>query len=527
MGKRVIFELAVGCEAPLTSVAMSDKGEGEQEWVLIKLDERLARRQGMPLRVPIPKDKFEGLADDGLTAEKLKGWIKDFLENAPVAKDGTWRRRESATVSQLEAFIDKGPLWDKAQKLFAEREFDKALKTLKRITIMAPEDHAAKMNYASALANQGQHDKAFKQYREIRETFKGEPEYHVSVAQILVARGDQDGAIEELLAALEAEPGNFAAMDALAKLGVLARVYLDPKDAQSLIYVRADAVSEYLLGLWDSEEHDPQFFIEHLGYHQGEKRYELALEAAERAIKRSGDELCEPAEVGRITMLRALDRDDEALAAAKAYVDRAGSCAAYVELSACHAKAKDMDAARAAVDKALEKDPGDQLAIAMRFWPPDRNDMMKVQAVVPDLEDHANAHPEAAGAWRSLARARLVVQDAEGALNLFEQAVALAPDDDDLRSEWWAELAAQQKWKQIVADAEKLGNMPDRGWQLRWNEAEAYRGLNRVMEARACFMTINSDERLHVDIRKRAKRAAMEMGAGVGGGAADGGASAS
>ena len=43
---------------------------------------------------------------------------------------------------------------------------------------------------------------------------------------------------------------------------------------------------------------------------------------------------------------------------------------------------------------------------------------------------------------------------------------------------------------------------------LRWNEAEAYSGLGKQMEARACFTALNFDESLHVDIRRRAKRAA-------------------
>jgi len=38
-----------------------------------------------------------------------------------------------------------------------------------------------------------------------------------------------------------------------------------------------------------------------------------------------------------------------------------------------------------------------------------------------------------------------------------------------------------------------------------------------MMEARACYMQINTDKSLHVDIHKHAKRAAMELGMGGGG----------
>ncbi|MBW2455473.1 MAG: tetratricopeptide repeat protein [Deltaproteobacteria bacterium] len=499
---------------------MAENSEEEQGWMLLPLDEKMARRQGMPLQVPVPKDKFEGLAEDGLTGEKLQIWIKDFLENAPVAQDANWRRRQSNIVSGLEGFIDKQPLWEKAQKLFAENEFEKALKTLRRITIMCPDDHAAMMNYASALANQGDHEKARKTLKRIRDTFDGEPDYHVTVAQVQLALGDSESAIEQLVIALEHQPDHRAAMDALAKLGVLAAIYENPRDATSLTYVRADSLLDYLKERWDSEERDADYYVEQVGYHDGERRYDVALEAADRAIAAAGDEVAERAEIGKLNALRAMERLDDALVAAEAFAAKAPkSAAAQVELGACLGLLDKEDESKAAIAKALELDPGDQNALVIKYWPQDRGNMMDVQEAVPGLVAYAKEHPEVAGVWRSLARAKLVVRADEEALELFAKAVELAPDDEDLRSEWWGELASKTQYDAIIADSQKLGDMTKRDWRLRWNEAEAYRGLKRLMEARGCYMALNMDESLHVDIRKRAKRAAMEMGTGdVGGG---------
>jgi tetratricopeptide (TPR) repeat protein len=494
---------------------MVDKEEQEQEWMLLPLDEKLARRQGMPLHVPVPKDKFEGLADDGLTGEKILAWTKDFMENAPVAKDGNWRRRNSHIVSGLEGYVDKQPLWDKAQKLFAENDYDKALKTLRRVTVMCPDDHAAMMNYANALANQGDYPKAHKTLKRIKATFEGEADYHVTVAQVHVALGDNDAAIEQLVIALEHQPDNRTAMDALAKLGLLAAIYENPRDATSLTYVRSDAVLDYLKERWDSEERDADYYVEQLGYHEGDLRYAVVLEAAERAIVAAGDEVLARAEIGKINALRELGQSDDALTAAQAYVAKAPtSAAAHVELAGCLSKLGKVDEAAAATDKALEHDPGDQAALVAKFWPDDRDNMMEVQEAVPALEAYAKEHAEVAGAWRSLARAKLVVRNDDEALDYLAKAVAMAPEDEDLRSEWWGELASKTRYDEVIADSEKLGNMQDRDWRLRWNEAEAYRGLSRLMEARGCYMQINMDDKLHVDIRKRAKRAAMEMGTG-------------
>lgn len=482
---------------------------------MLTLDEKVARRQGLPFKIPVPEAEFVALTDEGLKADKLEGWIKDFLENAPVAKDGNWRRRNSETVSQLEGFVDKKPLWEKAQRLFDEGEFETATKTLKRITIMMPDDHAAKMNYANALANQGQHDKAYKQLRQIKDTFEGEPDFHVTVAQLHVARNDNDAAIGELVKALEAKPDHRGAMDALAKLGVLAKIYEDPKDATSLTYVRSDSVLEYLEGHWDSAERDAAYYLDQLAYHEIEGRWDVALAAAERATKRGegDDEL--RATVGKIHALRELDRNDEALAAAQALVSSQGdSATAHLELSKSLAKAGKSDEATKALDAALERDPGDQEALVYKLWPKDTGDIQNVQNAIEGIQKWAENHPEVPGAWRSLARAKLVVGSDDEAMELFEKAVSLAPDDDDLRSEWWGELARKTKYDAILADADELGDMKDRDWKLRWNEAEAYRGAGKLMEARGVYMQLNTDESLHVDIRKRAKRAAMEMGGG-------------
>jgi len=489
--------------------------EEARQWMMMGLDPNMARRQGMPLTVPVPKEEFDSLADTGLTVEKLEGWIKSFLETSDLAKDGNWRRRNSELVYGLESYIDKQPVWKKAQDAFAKNDYEAAKKALKRVTILAPDDHSAKMNYASALANTSEYKKALKLMKQIRESYDGQADYHVNYAQMLVATDEPDKAIEQLLKALESQPDHLPAMDALSKLGLLTRMYENPRDAQSLVYVRTDDVVTYITGHWDSEERDVAYLLEQMGYHENERRYPIALEAAERALK--ADANSERAQQGKVAALIGMGNVDGALEAASAYVSAApDSAAAHVELSKCLSKAGKRDEAKAEIDKALECNPGDQEAIVLKLWPDDRGDLMKVQEALPGIQAHAEAHPDVPGVWRSVARALVVVGNDDEALATFKKAVDLTADDEDLRSEWWAELAAKRRFDDIIRDAEAIGDMPDRDWRLRWNEAEAYRGLGKQMEARACYTAINNDEQLHVDIRKRAKRAVMEMGGGGG-----------
>lgn len=494
---------------------MSDEGE----WMLIGLDEKMARRQGLPLRLPVPRGEFEGMAEKGLGIDAARKWIKDFLTNSEAGKSGVWRKQNSALVSSLEAFIDKAPLWERAQKAFAENDYEKAISTLKRITTMDPEDHAARLNLASAQANMRDFPAALKSFQAIRKTFEGDPEFHVAVGHVHLALNDRESTLNEMVLALEAKGDHQPALDVMVQLGVLTPIYENPRDANSLLYVRGDAVLDYLGGQWDAEPRDPAFYLEQIAYHEREGRYPVVLAAADRAIAAasaaSGEgaqPALERAELARVAALRALGRTADALAAAESYAARAPqSAGAQVELARTLAEAGRGEDARAAVERALALDPGDLQALSLRFFPQDQNDIQKMHEALPTLQAFVAAHPESAGALRSLARVELAIGREEDALATFARAVSLAPADDDLRAEYWGELGKLQRYQEILDDAAKVTEMAKRDWKLRWNEAEAYLGVGKRLEARACFSSINYDESLHVDVRKRAKRAVTAM----------------
>jgi tetratricopeptide (TPR) repeat protein len=496
----------------------------EIEWMQIGLDEKMSRRQGLPARIPVPKAEFEGLAEKGLSIDRCRAWIKDFLTNSEAGKSGVWRKKNSAMVASLEGFLDKMPIWEKAQKAFNEQDFEKAVTYLKRISTMDAEDHAAKLNLASALANLGDHKGALKAFQSIRKTFEGDPDYHVGLGHIHIALKDKDAALNEMVLALEAKPDCQPALEAMVQIGVLTPIYENPRDAASLTYIRTDAIADYLTSQWDTEARDIGYLMEQLSYHEREQRHAVALAAAERIIKVHAAEVGpERAELAKIAALRALGSTEEALAAATDYIAKlekmgavapippAAAAGAQVELAKCLAAAGKVDEGKAAVNRALEIDPGDLNALMFRFWPADANDIKKIHEASPALQAFAEAHPAVPGVWRSLARAYLAIGRTDEALELFARAVALTPADDDLRAEYWSELGKQQRYADILADAAKITDMGKRDWKLRWNEAEAFAGSGKRVEARAAFSALNFDDTLHVDLRKRAKRAVKSI----------------
>jgi tetratricopeptide (TPR) repeat protein len=490
------------------------------EWIWLGLGEKAARRQGIPAKIPVPKDEFEGIADKGLAIDTTRKWIKQFLTTSEAGKSGQWRKKNSQIVTELEAFLDKAPLWERAQKAFAENDYEKALSALKRITSMDSNDHAARLNLASAQANARDYVQALKSFNAVRKTFAGDADYHVAVGHVHIAMQSKDSAIDEMVLALEAQPDCQPALDSLTKLGVLSAIYENPRDAASLTYIRSDSVVEYLTGQWDAAPHDADFFLEQLTYHERELRHPVALAAAERAVNALGTESgrkLERAELGRVAALRELGRKDDAIGAARNYLGRAaGSAWGHVELARCLSAAGQADEAKAALEKALELDPGDQMALLFRFWPADQGDIQKVSDAMPALAAFADAHASSPGVWRSLARAKLTTGATGEGMELLARAVGLAPDDDELRAELWTQLGKQERYEDILADAGKMSDIHKRDWKLRWNEAEAYLGVGKKLEARGAFSAINFDESLHVDIRRRAKRAVKAIDEGPG-----------
>lgn len=473
------------------------------EWVLISLDEKLAKRQGVPPRVPVPKAEFEGLANKGMGIEAMRKWSASFISSAP--KDTAWRTENAALMTQLEAFISKQELWAKAQAAFAANDFKKALSTLRMITSVDPNDHAARMNLGNAYANTGDHAKALESFNAVRDTFSGDADYHMSVGQLHTALGNLQGAADEFALALEANPECKPAMDSLVKLGVLVAIYEDPKDASSLTYVRSDRVLEGLEEAWNTPGRAASYFLEQLAYHEAEGRPNVALAAADRALAASPSEQeGERARMGKVAALLATGKRDEARELAKKEGDKAW---AHVELARCLFDEGKADEGRAELDAALKLDPNDQMALLLRFWPKEMKDIAQVQACIPALAAFAEAHANAAGPLRSLARAKAATGSDDEACAVFAKAVALAPADDELRAEYWAQLSHAKKFDDVIKDAASLADIAKRDWKLRWNEAEAMRGAGKKNEARAAFSAINSDETLHVEVRRRAKKA--------------------
>ncbi|MBX3200779.1 MAG: tetratricopeptide repeat protein, partial [Labilithrix sp.] len=257
---------------------MSDAGE----WMLISLDDKLARRQGVPTRVPVPRAEMDGLASGGMGIDAMRRWAGQFIASAP--KDTGWRTENAALLTSLEAFIGKTELWTKAQQAFAANDYKKAISTLKMIAAVDPSDHAAKMNLGNALANTGDHAGALKHFDAVRETFGGDADYHVSVGQLRLSLGEPQKAADEMALALEANPECKPAMDALVKLGVLVAIYEDPRDAASLTYVRSDRVLEALADEWGREGRTAAYFLEQLAYHEAEGRHDVVLGAADCAL---------------------------------------------------------------------------------------------------------------------------------------------------------------------------------------------------------------------------------------------------
>src|SRR5262249_11148949 len=152
---------------------------------------------------------------------KLKQWITAFLDAAPSG----WRFQNSELATAFDRFLAKVDSWNKAQDAFKKHDFKTAISTLKLISNLDPDDHAAKMNLASALASTGDNPGALKILEAIRPTFDGDADYHTNLGQLFAASGKKDEALDELVLALEAKPDHTPALEMLKQLGALVTIY--------------------------------------------------------------------------------------------------------------------------------------------------------------------------------------------------------------------------------------------------------------------------------------------------------------
>src|SRR5579883_2465301 len=90
--------------------------EDASDWMLISLDEKLAKKQGVPARVPVPKAEFEGLADKGMSIDQMRGWVHKFITTSPVMHNANWRTQNAALARSFEVFVAKKDSWAKAQE---------------------------------------------------------------------------------------------------------------------------------------------------------------------------------------------------------------------------------------------------------------------------------------------------------------------------------------------------------------------------------------------------------------------------
>ena len=342
----------------------------EGTWVWITMDPKAAKRQGMPGRIPVPQAELEAMPERGLSIENARRWTASFLGEL---RDPAWKAEHAAEISKLEVFLSKAELWQRARQAFESKDYKRATGTLRMITNLDPDDHAARMNLGSTLANTGDAAGARKHFDAVADTFAGEADFHLAYGSLKLVLGDREGAAEELSLALAADPTNRAAMDALVKLGVLVPIYESPRDAGSLVYLRADALLAGLRETWDEAPRDAAYYVEQLAYHEADGRAEVALDAAERAAvaaESAGSEAPERALLGRVTALRKLGRIDDAAAAAEDFVaKRPRSVWGLVERARTHRARNDDARATLDLDAALALDPGDPSALRDRFVP--------------------------------------------------------------------------------------------------------------------------------------------------------------
>ena len=250
---------------------MSDEGE----WILIGLDEKMARRQGMPARLPGAQGEFEGLADKGLAVDTARAVDQGLPHQLRARQERRLAQEERAGGRQPRglprqgAALGQGPEGVRRERL---REGD--------LGAQAHHRHGRRRSRRAAQPRLGARQPRRPRRRRSRASrpsarrSRATPTTTSRSATCTSRCRTRTRRSTRWCSRSRPSPTASRRWTRWRSSACSSRIYENPRDAASLTYVRADSVVEYLDGQWDAEQRERRFFLEQLAYHERERRHE-------------------------------------------------------------------------------------------------------------------------------------------------------------------------------------------------------------------------------------------------------------
>jgi tetratricopeptide (TPR) repeat protein len=448
---------------------------------MVKLDERVAAKGGMPIRIPVPKEEIPHVETRGIERDKVVPWIERFVKSFP----------DSPQAAEFKGVLNKARLWAKAAALLKEGHWQQAGNALTDILKADPNDASAHFNMGAVCRNTGDLEGALDHYAKAEPIFNDEGIFFSNRGRTYQQMGKRVEAIADYHKALELMPGDEFTLQKLAEMGELVEVYGDPKDPKSRSFIsRADYAKAVELDL-RKNENDFDYLVAAAHRHALEDQSELSRNAAGMALKLNPSHPKPWLYMG-IALWR-LERYKDAHESMKRHLELdEKSAVGWTNMAKIQFDLGDKEGALGALWKALEIDPNQQDAIELLAG---KNPQV-VKAII--------------GKFPSSWAAYAVLSTLESSpLASLEKALSLGAPDDVLAA-YLGELGKAGQSKRACQVAEGLKDLSTRSPEVRWNAALSYQGAGRKKEARKLLEALARDPNVHPQWRATAQSALRE-----------------
>ena len=422
----------------------------------------------LPHRIPWPSDvPAEAATKPPFDAANLLRAI-EILEKEDPAAAKPWV-----------AFLDASDHIQDLNEALQGSEYVEAAESLAKIELVLPGTPFRLFHSAFLERQNGRDAESLALYQAAVEKAPGLGFLWSHVGGMLGEAGRRDEAIAAFKKALETNPNDPMALEGLVQFRVAVKLFKDPKDPKSVVYVPVEQYREMVAQQIEPLSKEPDQLV---AFAEHQLREGHTLEIGVQALEKAND--IRPNHPRTMVALgaayRLTGKSDRAIEMLRRVTElEPENPWGYFHLAQAFNAAGDKAGETQALDRLLTFDPNFQQAIGIRFG----IDPAKPSA---EVEDQIAAFAAERNSWMGFLVASSIARDRgdlAASQALAERAHAIKPDAEEALLHYSSILADNkdaEKLAEAIEPAVRLGKYSKR---LDWNYAQALHQLDRTGEA--------------------------------------------
>lgn len=386
--------------------------------------------------------------------------------------------------------------FDELAECLEDSEFPRAAQLLDEVERIHPETSFVAFHRAIVARQDGRFPEALKFYEEASQKTPKIGVIWMHFGTLLAQEGHRDAAVAALNNAVQCNPKDTNALEALASLRAAVKLLRDPNDPKSAVYVTVQQFREMSAQQMQQLGDDPARLME-FGEFQLRNGFspELGVQALERARELKSDDANIAAALSNA--YRSTNQADKARALAVELTEKHGEIPqAWLNLAQVLNGLGDKEGETAALKKMLEIDPNAQPALVIL------NDLNS--GPTEEKEQKLAAFGEERKAPVPFLLASSIARDQQQidrAVKYATRAFELDPEREDVLLHYCAMLGDAKDSARLFSHIEPAIQSGKYSKRLDWNFAQALKNLGRTQEAINALVNAASGENVPQDFQ--------------------------